>query len=69
MPHILSPNKITLNNFSDLKRVEAKKELEIASPDQPDDHELLREMRRRIIDIIQEFEEIGEFDKHVDYCN
>ncbi len=64
IPNILSPNEIKFENFSDFHDVDERKKVEISGPDKPDDPPLLVEMRRRIIDIVHELEDIGEFDRH-----
>ena len=58
MANVLSPVQLKSMN---LRHMDAKRHAEIAGPDTPDDHVQLREMRRRILDIVHEFAEKGIF--------
>ena len=42
-----------------MRKLDEKRHVEIATPDSPDDHVQLREIRRRIVDIIHEFDSKG----------
>ena len=61
----MSPNEVKLEKFSDLSKMDAKRQSEMSGPDEEGDHELIREIRKRIIDVVHEFQEFGEFEKHV----
>lgn len=62
MPNVLSPNQVhvfTLRQFKDLNE---KSRREIASPDAPEDHENIREIRKRLVELVREFDELGMLD-------
>lgn len=54
---MLSPYPITLKSFRDFNRMAEKRHKEIASPDQPDEHPNILEIRKRLIEFIHELDE------------
>ncbi len=59
MPNVTSPNQRQLNTFSEFRAIDEQRHQEIASPDTEDDHPAIREIRRRAVEVIHEFAELG----------
>ena len=62
MANVLSPNQVTFEGLNAFKEMDRKRHLEIATPDQPDDHPQVRMIRDRMVGLIHEFDEKGVLD-------
>ena len=56
---MLCPIELKLKTFGDLKESIDFRDKTVPAKDQEDDHPMLREIRRRLIDMIEELAEIG----------
>ena len=63
MPAVLATGKIMMDTMAQADAASKELKKRISDPDSDDDHPNTRELRRRIIDIILELNDEGEFDK------
>ena len=61
MPNVISPNQRKMDTMADFNAMNRERKEDIASPDKEDDHPMIKEIRRRTLDIVHEFAEIGAF--------
>ena len=61
MTNVLSPNQRQMNTLSEFRQLDARRHEEIASPDDDGDHAMIREIRRRAMDMVEEFDKLGVF--------
>ncbi|XP_065656068.1 uncharacterized protein LOC136081805 [Hydra vulgaris] len=59
MPNVLSPFQIDFGGWRSISELNKKREREIGGAPKPDDHPMVREIRRRVLGIVLEAEEIG----------
>ena len=56
---MLCPIELKLKTFGDMKEFTDFRDKLLPDKDQEDDHPMLREIRRRLIDTVEELAEIG----------
>ena len=56
---MLCPIELKLKTFGDMKEFTDFRDALLPDKDQEDDHPMLREIRRRLIDTVEELAEIG----------
>ena len=61
MPNQLSPVERKMDKFSDFRAQDEDREKEIAGEDKEDDHPMIREVRRRLIEWMRESDELDMF--------
>lgn len=59
MPNQLSPVERKMDKFSDFRAQDEDREKEIAGEDKDDDHKMIREIRRRLIEWMKEADQLG----------
>ena len=59
MPNVLSPNDRKLDTFKDYKNLSKARHEDIAGEDGEDDPRMIKEIRKRIVDMAREFEKLG----------
>ena len=59
MPNVLSPNQISLDGLDAMSKLNRKREEEIGGDPKPDDHPMVIEIRRRLVEFVLEAAEIN----------
>ena len=59
LSNVLCPTKREVETFSDFKRMFDEIEESLITPDSEDDHPMVREIRRRNIEAVEEMDELG----------
>ena len=59
MPNVVSPNQRQMETLSEFREMNDQRHREIGGPDKDDDHKDIREIRRRILDLVHEFADLG----------
>ena len=59
LSNVLCPTKREVETFSDFKRMFDEIEESLNAPDSEDDHPMVREIRRRNIEAVEEMYELG----------
>ncbi len=58
VPNVLSPNALVLDNMNAFSAMKAKRKQEIAGEPKDDDHPMVTEIRRRLVDMVLEAAEL-----------
>lgn len=56
---MLSPNKREMKKFSDWNEMTRQLEIELTSKDRNSDHPMIREIRKRTVEAMEEFDQLG----------
>ena len=59
MGNVLNPNQIELETFSGFRKMLKGREEDLLAPDSEEDHPMIREIRRRTVEAIEEMDELG----------
>ena len=59
MSNVLNPNQIELETFSGFRKMLKGREEDLLAPDSEEDHPMIREIRRRTVEAIEEMDELG----------
>ena len=58
-PNVLSPYPLEMRGFTAFKRMKEKRKHEITGDPQDDDHPMITEIRRRLVDMVKECAELN----------
>ena len=58
MPNVLSPNQRVLTTLSEMRQMDRERDLDIATPAKDDDHPMIKEIRRKLVEMVHEFVEL-----------
>ena len=59
LSNVLCPSKRELETFSDFRRMFDEIEENLIAPESDDDHPMVKEIRRRTIEAVEEMDELG----------
>jgi hypothetical protein len=59
LANVLSPNNRDLKTFSDWNAMHGQREVELTSKDSDSDHPMIKEIRKRTTEAMEEFDELG----------
>ena len=59
LSNVLCPTKREVETFSDFKRMFDEIEENLTTPDSEHDHLMVREIRRRTVEVVEEMDELG----------
>ena len=60
---MLSARERKFNTFAEFRDMSRGRHLDIAAPDKDEDHPMVREIRKRLLEMVQDLEEGGFMDK------